>query len=100
MRMRIFQAVSFARKVGRYSAEEKHLIDQEIMRLARNPAAGDEKKGELGGVFIHRFRVLDSPHILAYQLIGDDLELIMVGPRVDYYRESKYSEELNRVWPE
>jgi len=69
--------------------KEKEILDQEIRRIAQNPLIGEEKKGDLTGVFIHKFKIKTTQYLLAYRKIGLDLELIMIGPHENYYRDLK-----------
>ena len=87
--MRIFQSRSFERKVKKISVQEKGILDKEIRKIADNPSVGDEKKGDLRGIFVHKFKMKTAEYLLAYRVIGKDLELIMLGPHENYYRDLK-----------
>ncbi len=87
--MRIFQSRSFERKVKKISAQEKGILDKEIRKIADNPSVGDEKKGDLRGIFVHKFRMKTAEYLLAYRVTGKNLELIMLGPHENYYRDLK-----------
>ena len=50
---------------------------------------GKEKKGDLRGVFVHKFKLKTTQYLLAYRKVGGDLELVMVGPHENYYRDLK-----------
>lgn len=69
--------------------QEKNILDREIQRLAENPALGEEKKGDLRGVLIHKFKIKKTQYLLAYRKAGGDLELVMIGPHENYYRDLK-----------
>ena len=60
------------------------------MKIAENPSVGTEKKGDLRGVFVHKFNIKSIQYLLAYRFVGDDLELIMIGPHENYYRDLKH----------
>ncbi|MBU4121621.1 MAG: type II toxin-antitoxin system RelE/ParE family toxin, partial [Proteobacteria bacterium] len=47
------------------------------------------KKGDLRGVFIHKFKLKTTQYLLAYRKVGEDLELLMIGPHENYYRDLK-----------
>jgi len=55
--MRIYQSKSFEKKVKKMSKPEKGLLDREIKRIAEDPSIGEEKKGDLRGVFVHKFKL-------------------------------------------
>jgi len=87
--MKIYQSRSFEKKTKKMSKTEKESVDREIRRIAEDPGRGEEKKGDLRGVFIHKFKIKTTQYLLAYRKIGRDLELIMLGPHENYYRDLK-----------
>jgi mRNA-degrading endonuclease RelE of RelBE toxin-antitoxin system len=87
--MKIFQSRSFERKVKKFSKREKKKLDEEIRKIVDNPSIGSEKKGDLRGVFVHKFNIQTSHYLLAYRFSGENLELIMIGPHENYYRDLK-----------
>ncbi len=87
--MKIYQSKSFEKKVKKMSKAEKDALDQEVKRIAEDPTVGEEKKGDLRGIFVHKFKLKATQYLLAYRKIGDDLELVMIGPHENYYRDMK-----------
>lgn len=87
--MKVYQSRSFEKRVKRFSEIEKSVLDQEIEKIMQNPSVGEEKKGDLRGVYVHKFRIKTIQYLLSYRMIGNDLELIMIGPHENYYRELK-----------
>jgi len=87
--MRIIQSRSFAIKVKRFSERKKRVLDRHIKMILENPTIGEEKKGDLRGVFIHKFKIQTIQYLLSYRLVDNDLELIMIGPHENYYRDLK-----------
>lgn len=87
--MKIIQSRSFERKVKKFSKQEKNELDKQILKIAENPSVGIEKKGDLRGVYIHKFKIRSTQYLLSYRLIRDDLELIMIGSHENYYRDLK-----------
>ena len=87
--MKIYQSRSFEKKVKKMSKTEKDSLDQEIRKIAENPAIGEEKKGDLREIFVHKFKLKTAQYLLAYRKIGRDLELVMIGQHENYYRDLK-----------
>ena len=87
--MQIIQSRSFERKVKRFSKREKKKLDEEIRRILNNPSIGSEKRGDLRGVFVHKFKIQTNQYLLAYRFFGENLELLMIGPHENYYRDLK-----------
>ena len=87
--MRIYQSRSFDKKVKKMSKSEKDILDREIRSIVDDPRVGEEKKGDLRGVFVHKFKLKTTQYLLAYRKVGEDLELLMIGPHENYYRDLK-----------
>jgi hypothetical protein len=88
--MKIYQSRSFEKKVKKFNEIEKHALDNEIKQIIQNPFIGTEKKGDLRGVFVHKFNLQNQMYLLSYRFIKEEsLELIMIGPHENYYRDLK-----------
>ncbi|RKZ01204.1 type II toxin-antitoxin system RelE/ParE family toxin [Candidatus Fermentibacteria bacterium] len=86
--MKVIQTRLFARKVKKLSTQEKAVLDNEIRRIIADPSIGQEKRGTLKGVFIHKFKLHAIQFLLAYRFCDlQTLELIMLGPHENYYRD-------------
>ena len=87
--MKIYQSRSFEKKVKKMSKPEKDSLDREIRRIEGDPGIDTEKKGDLRGVFVHKFKFKTTRYLLAYRMVAGDLELVMIGPHENYYRDMK-----------
>ncbi|WP_353740649.1 type II toxin-antitoxin system RelE/ParE family toxin [Desulfoferrobacter suflitae] len=87
--MRVFQSSSFAKTVKKLEKKQKLELDNEIRKIMQDPSIGSEKKGDLRGVFVHKFKIQTTLYLLSYRIIGEDIELIMIGPHENYYRDLK-----------
>jgi mRNA-degrading endonuclease RelE of RelBE toxin-antitoxin system len=87
--MKIFQSSSFGKKVKKLKKKEKSELDNAIREIVNNPSIGAEKKGDLRGVFVHKFKISNSEFLLSYRIVGEDLELITIGSHENYYRDLK-----------
>ena len=87
--MRIIQSRSFEKKTKRFAKQEKNILDDQVRKIAADPKSGQEKKGDFRGVFVHKFKIKTVQYLLAYRVVGETLELIMIGPHENYYRDLK-----------
>lgn len=87
--MKIYQSRSFAHKVKKLSKPEKTTLDKEIKKILSDPEMGTEKKGDLRGIFVHKFKIKSKQHLLSYRFTEASLELIMRGLHENYYRDLK-----------
>jgi len=87
--MKIYQSRLFEKKVKKLTKAEKEALDREVRNIAENPNIGEEKKGDLKGVFVHKFKLKTNLYLLAYRKADKDLELVMIGSHENYYRDLK-----------
>ena len=87
--MKILQSRSFERKVKKFTKREKNKLDEQIRKIMDNPFIGSEKKGDLRGVYLHKFKLQTVQYLMTYRFVGEDLELVMIGPHENYYRDLK-----------
>ena len=88
--MRIIQSHSFEKKARRLPKQDKKILDKQVKRIAKDPSVGQEKRGELKGVFVHKFKIQAVSHLLSYRMsTPDTLELVMLGVHENYYRDLK-----------
>ena len=84
--MRVLQSRSFQRKVKKFSKNQKLKLDEQVKRIVKDPTIGAEKKGDLRGVYVHKLKISTLQYLLAYRFVDENLELIMIGPHENYYR--------------
>ena len=87
--MKIYQSRSFENKVKKLLKQEKEILDDEIRKIADNPLIGEEKKGDLRGIYVHKFKIRSLQYLLSYRMLKTDMELIMIGPHENYYKDLK-----------
>ncbi len=87
--MKILQSRQFERKIKKFTKQEKKSLDKQILKIADNSVIASEKKGDLRGVYIHKFKIKHKQYLLSYRFTEENLELIMIGPHENYYRDLK-----------
>lgn len=87
--MKIIQSRSFKNYVKKLNSNEKSILDSAIKKIIKNPELGNEKKGDLTGVFIHKFKIKSTQYLISYRFSIYVLELIMLGPHENYYKSLK-----------
>ena len=86
--------VSFDRHVKKLHSKDKKVLDEAVMKIAKDPFIGEEKRGDLAGVFVHKFKLNKQETLLAYQLQPDkkkpnEIVLLSVGPHENFYTQLK-----------
>ena len=87
--MKILQSRSFERKTKRLTKKQKNILDKQIRKILENPIIEQGKKGDLREIYVHKFKIETTQYLLSYRFVGDALELIMIGPHENYYRNLK-----------
>ncbi len=87
--MKIIQSRSFAQRIRKFNQTQKTILDDQVRLIIENPTIGTEKKGDLSEVYVHKFRIKTILYLLAYRFNEELLELIMIGPHQNYYRDLK-----------
>jgi len=70
------------------------VVDKAVRAVASDPALGEEKKGDLAGIFVYKFKMNKQEVLLAYQLHPDKLHavsvlLLSLGSHENFYKELK-----------
>ena len=94
MPLKILVTPSFARVAKKLHAKDKKSLDQAVKNIADDPALGEEKKGDLLGVFVHKFKLNNQETLLAYRVNPDkrapeEIVLLAVGPHENFYSQLK-----------
>ena len=87
--MKIYQSRTFENKIKKFSQQEKEILDEEVKKIVEDPLIDEEKKGDLRGIYIYKFKIKSIQYLLSYRMIKTGLELIMIGPHENYYRDLK-----------
>lgn len=89
MSRQVSQSPFFERKKKRLTREEIVVLDDEIRRICEAPEIGESKKGDLTGVFVHKFKVRDRFFLLAYEFAEKEILLLALGAHENFYRDLK-----------
>jgi len=87
--MKVIQSPQFARKIKKFHKNQKKTLDVHIRRIMNNPQIGQEKKGDLKGIFVYKFKIQEIQYLMAYRIEKDRIELITIGSHENYYRDLK-----------
>jgi mRNA-degrading endonuclease RelE of RelBE toxin-antitoxin system len=85
---------SFERIVKKLHEKDKKALDDAVRAILENHLAGDEKRGDLAGVFVYKFKLNAQETLLAYELIPNKKKpacvvLLAVGPHENFYANLK-----------
>jgi mRNA-degrading endonuclease RelE of RelBE toxin-antitoxin system len=85
---------TFARAVKKLRARDKGAVDKAVREIASKASIGEEKKGDLAGVFVYKFKLNKQDMLLAYRLRPDkfnpaEVVLLSIGSHENFYSDLK-----------
>ncbi|MBP1202624.1 mRNA-degrading endonuclease RelE of RelBE toxin-antitoxin system [Duganella sp. 1411] len=92
--LEILVTPTFAKAVKRLHHKEKLAVDKAVKAVANDPSIGEEKKGDLAGIFVHKFKLNKQEVLLAYQphpnkITPESVLLLNIGSHENFYSELK-----------
>ncbi|MBK6614097.1 type II toxin-antitoxin system RelE/ParE family toxin [Ottowia sp.] len=91
MSWEVRQTRRFARTYKKLHASLLADVDAAVVDIAHDPDAGEQKKGDLAHLWVHKFRSNGQLYLLGYSR-EDTVRLIYleaVGPHENFYRDLK-----------
>jgi mRNA-degrading endonuclease YafQ of YafQ-DinJ toxin-antitoxin module len=90
--MRFVYGASFSRSLKKLHPNQKEALDQALLTLIEDSTSGEEKRGDLVGIFVLKFRSNKIEWLLAYRILSKkEIALLVVGPHENFYRDLKNS---------
>ena len=91
--MQVLQSRQFAKAVKKLHANQKADLDKAVQLLMHDPLIGDLKSGDLGGVRVYKFKMVNELNLLAYSYEDEvlTLSLLALGAHENFYRDLKQS---------
>ncbi len=89
--VRILQSSAFARSYKKLHDNQKQDVDSAVLAIVENPLIGEQKRGDLLGVFVHKFKSQSQLMLLAYEFDPETRHLLLLGTHENFYRELKRS---------
>ncbi|NBV66700.1 MAG: type II toxin-antitoxin system RelE/ParE family toxin [Actinobacteria bacterium] len=90
--MQILVTSSFERAIKKLHANQKKSLDKAVKAIASKPELGDPKVGDLEGIYVYKFKLVDKQWLLAYRIVSaEKLKLLLIGSHENFYRDLKKS---------
>lgn len=80
---------AFKKAYKKLHNNEKVIVDDAIQDIINNPKIGEEKKGDLVGVYIYKFKHKIKEFLLAYEWDPKQRLLLVLGVHENFYRDLK-----------
>jgi mRNA interferase RelE/StbE len=76
------QMPAFKKAYKKLHANEKYEVDEAIRAIIKNPNLGEEKKGDLAGIFVYKFKIYRQEKLLAYEWNPKERLLLALGVQI------------------
>ena len=89
--MKILQTKIFEKTVKKLQKNAKQDLDNTIKKLASEPLCRELKNGDLAGIRVYKFKMVNQLTLIAYRFDNNELilTLLMLGSHENFYRDLK-----------
>ena len=87
--VQVLQSAMFKRTYKRLLLRQKADVDDAVGSIVLDPTIGQVKKGDLAGVFVHKFKSNEQLILLAYEYDAATRMLLLLGSHKNVYRDLK-----------
>ena len=89
MTVTLLQRPAFKRVYKKLHANQRGALHDAMCEIIANPMLGEEKKGDLAGVWVYKFDCINQLYLLAYLWDENSRTWLAVGPHENFYRDLK-----------
>lgn len=89
MTVTLQQRPAFKRVYKKLHANQRDAVHTAMRELIVNPLLGEEKKGDLAGVWVYKFDCINQLYLLAYLWSETTRTWLSLGPHENFYRDLK-----------
>lgn len=89
--MRVLETPKFRKQMKRLRPNQKADLDVVIREVMSNPLVGEQKRGDLSWVRIHKGRLVSQLFLLAYEYRDDEDVIVLhaIASHENFYRDLK-----------
>ena len=89
--MKIKQTTQFKKTIKKLPKQSKSIVDEQVRKLAKEPLLGEQKKGDLAFLRVHKFKISNQQYLLGYTYQEEvvTLTLLKFGSHENFYRDLK-----------
>ena len=87
--VQVLQSAAFARAYKKLHKNQKIDVDNAVEVIVKSPEIGELKRGDLAGVYLHKFKSQNQLMLLAYEYDPKTRMLLLLGSHENFYRDLK-----------
>ena len=80
---------TFRKSFKKLHKNQQNEVKKEIIKIVNNPETGEEKKGDLSHILVHKIKIEQHLTLLAYQFDSETRILLMLGSHQNFYKNLK-----------
>ena len=85
----LLQMPAFKRVYKKLAASHQAVVDDAVRTIVANLGIGEAKKGDLVGIYVHKFLINRQQMLLAYEWNPKMRVLLLLGSHENFYRNLK-----------
>lgn len=87
----VYETRRFAKALDKLHTDVLQLVEDEIEKVIAKPTIGEQKKGDLKHLWVHKFLITEQLYLLGYSWVADELVLYLMalGSHENFYNEQK-----------
>ncbi|PVD43474.1 addiction module toxin RelE [Serratia liquefaciens] len=87
----VYQSRRFEKTLDKLPESLREIVEDEVDVIIANPDIGEQKKGDLTYLRVHKFQMNNCLILLGYGWVEEkrELNLLSVGPHENFYQEQK-----------
>ena len=93
----IFATNRFNKSLDNLSEKQQEIVEDEIEKIIEDPELGEQKKGDLRHLWVHKFKIDNQEWLLGYNWNEEILtiHLLQLGFHENYYKEAKQKRKVD-----
>ncbi|PCI58831.1 MAG: addiction module toxin RelE [Gammaproteobacteria bacterium] len=93
----VYESRRFEKALKKLSEVELRSVEDEIDRIIADPEIGEQKKGDLSHLWVHKFKLNSKQVLLGYSWVENKLALYLlnIGSHENYYQGMKKSRKAD-----
>ena len=95
--IKIYESRRFGKALSKLSESQQKIVEDEIDKISDDPEIGEQKKGDLLHLRVHKFRLDDQQVLLGYSWVEAKIEiyLLHIGSHEGFYQNMKVKREID-----
>ncbi|QCR38777.1 type II toxin-antitoxin system RelE/ParE family toxin [Nissabacter sp. SGAir0207] len=87
----VYETRRFEKALSKLSGKQLRIVEDEIERVIADPLIGEQKKGDLKFLRVHKFSLEKELYLLGYSWLEGKLELYLlsIGTHENFYDDHK-----------